>query len=50
MKQQTYTQFIQKAIDGFQPGEPILVRELGNRMAGAYGMDEKKPALRRPSQ
>lgn len=42
MKQQTYIRFIQKTIDGFQPGEPILVRELGNRMAGAYGMDEKK--------
>ena len=42
MKEQTYTQFIQQVIDGFQPGEPILVRELGNRIAEAYGMEEKK--------
>lgn len=42
MKEQTYTQFIQQLIDGFQPGEPILVRELGNRIAEAYAMEEKK--------
>ena len=42
VKEQTYTQFIQEAIDDFQPSEPILVRELGNRIANAYHMDEKK--------
>ena len=45
MKEQTYTQFIQQLIDGFQPGEPILVRELGNRIAEAYAMEEKKAVL-----
>ena len=50
MKEQTYTQFIQQVIDGFQPGEPILVRELGNRIAEAYAMEEKKPALQQPLQ
>ncbi|WP_457791440.1 hypothetical protein [Anaeromassilibacillus sp. SJQ-5] len=42
MKEQTYTQFIQEAIDSFQSGEPILIRELGNRIADAYHMEKKK--------
>lgn len=50
MKEQTYTQFIQEAIDGFQPGEPILIRELGNRIAVRTTWRKRKPALQQPLQ
>ena len=38
----SYTQFLREEIAGFQAGEPILIRELGRRIAEAYQMEEKK--------
>lgn len=42
MVKQTYTQFVQDKIVCFDIGCPILVRNLGNEIASAYDMDEKK--------
>ena len=42
MNKQTYTQFLQEEIAGFQDGEPILIRELGKRLADTYHMETKK--------
>lgn len=42
MAKQPYTQFVQDRIACFNIGDPILVRNLGNEIANAYDMDDKK--------
>lgn len=42
MNKLTYTQFIQETIVHFGIGDPILVRNLGNRIAVEYDMEDKK--------
>lgn len=42
MAKQTYMQFVQDKIVCFDIGCPILVRNLGNEIANAYDMDDKK--------
>lgn len=42
MSKQPYTQFVQDRIACFNIGDPILVRNLGNEIANAYDMDDKK--------
>lgn len=42
MDKLTYTQFIQKTIMHFGIGDPILVRNLGSRIAIQYDLEEKK--------
>lgn len=45
MKQLSYVQYVRNIIDGFHEGEPILIRELGRRIAAEYQTDEQKARL-----